>query len=143
MKKDAAPGDLREDSDFEGVPAEILKERKEEFRGLLFKERAKLMQNAQRTLTEDMTLDPDDLPDEMDLATSDYNQSLAFRLRGRERHLINKIEEGLERLENGDYWWCDDCGAWIGFRRLRARPVTTLCIVCKENQERQERTFAS
>ena len=102
MKKDAEPGELREESDFEGVAPELLKERKEEFRGLLFKEKAKLMQNAQRTLTEDMTLDPDDLPDEMDLATSDYNQSLAFRLRGRERHLINKIEEGLERLDSGD-----------------------------------------
>lgn len=142
MKK-AEPGELREEADFDGVPEEVLEERKAEFRGILESEKAKLMRNAQRTLTEDMTLDPDDLPDEMDLATSDYNQSLAFRLRGRERHLLSKIEESLERLEEGEYWWCESCEAWIGFRRLRARPVTTLCIVCKERQERQERTFAS
>ncbi|MFN3202762.1 MAG: TraR/DksA C4-type zinc finger protein [Bradymonadia bacterium] len=143
MTKKIEPGEVREEADFEGVSEELLQERTEEFRAILESEKAKLMRNAQRTLTEDMTLDPDDLPDEMDLATSDYNQSLAFRLRGRERHLLGKIEEALERLNEGDYWWCDECSAWIGFRRLRARPVTTLCIVCKERQERQERTFAS
>lgn len=143
MSKTVEPGELREEADFEGVSPELQKTRIEEFRAILESEKAKLMRNAQRTLTEDMTLDPDDLPDEMDLATSDYNQSLAFRLRGRERHLLTKIEESLERLEEGDYWWCEECEAWIGFRRLRARPVTTLCIVCKERQERQEKTFAS
>ena len=50
------------------------------------------MKNAHRTLTEEMTVDQDDLPDEMDLASADYNQNLSFRLRGRERHLLNKIE---------------------------------------------------
>lgn len=136
------PGDRREEADFEGVPPELLAQRTNEFRELLEGERAKLLANAQRTLTQDMTIDQDDLADEMDHATSDYNQALAFRLRGRERQLMNKIGQALERLEDGEYWWCDDCEAWIGFRRLRARPVTTLCIQCKENRERRERGFA-
>ena len=140
--KKPEPGDVREDPDFEGVSEELQEERKEEFRQLLFGERKRLMKNAQRTLTEEMTVDQDDLPDEMDLASSDYNQNLSFRLRGRERHLINKIEEALDRLEGDDYWWCTECGAWIGYRRLRARPVTTLCILCKEKQEHRERAFA-
>lgn len=135
-------GDKRESSDFEGVSAELLEQRRKEFRQILLSERAKLIDNAKRTLTEDMTIDTDELADEVDLASSDYNQSLAFRLRGRERHLLGKIEESLERLESDDYWWCEDCEAWIGFRRLRARPVTTLCIACKEKRERVERTYA-
>jgi len=136
------PGDAREESDFEGVPEDLMAERREEFRALLNEERGKLLVNAQRTLTQDMTIDTDDLADEMDHATSDYNQALAFRLRGRERLLISKIEIALERLEEEEYWWCDDCGGWIGFGRLRARPVTTVCIQCKENRERREKTYA-
>ncbi len=133
---DREPEELEPPSDAElAVQAET-------FRNLLMGEKAKLLKNAQRTLTEDMTLDQDDLPDEMDLATADYNQSLAFRLRGRERHLLSKIDASLERIENDEYFWCSSCSNFIGLNRLLARPVTTLCIRCKEKQERQERSFA-
>ncbi|MEE2787037.1 MAG: TraR/DksA C4-type zinc finger protein [Myxococcota bacterium] len=136
------PGDNREEPGFDGVSEEELAKRKEEFRTLLFQERQRLMRNAQRTLTEEMTVDQEDLADEMDLASADYNQNLSFRLRGRERHLLVKIEEALERVDDESYWECEECGAWIGFRRLRARPVTTLCILCKEKQEHRERAYA-
>jgi DnaK suppressor protein len=142
MATDIQLGDRREESDFEGVPSKLLAEKTAEFRALLEGERTKLFANAQRTLTQDMTIDRDDLADEMDHATSDYNQALAFRLRGRERQLMMKIGEAMARLEAGEYWWCDDCEAWVGFRRLKARPVTTVCILCKENRERREKGFA-
>lgn len=142
MASEPEIGDLREDPDFEGVPADVLDRRVKEFREILFNERKRIMSNARRTLTEEMTVDQDDLPDEMDLASADYNQSLSFRLRGRESHLLGKIEEALERLDDGEYWRCEECDAWIGFRRLRARPVTKLCILCKEKQEHRERAFA-
>jgi DnaK suppressor protein len=142
MSEKVLPGDNREEEGYDGVPPDLLEERTDEFRTLLFTERQRLMKNAQRTLTEEMTVDQDDLADEMDLASADYNQNLSFRLRGRERHLLTKIEEALERLEEGEYWSCTECEAWIGFRRLRARPVTTLCIICKEKQEHRERAFA-
>ncbi|MCA9539984.1 MAG: TraR/DksA C4-type zinc finger protein [Myxococcales bacterium] len=112
------------------------------FRELLLAEKARILRAAQRTLTEDMTLDQDDLADEVDLATADYNQALAFRMRGRERHLLDKIDEAMERLDEGEYFWCADCGESIGVRRLLARPVTTLCIRCKEREEHRERGFA-
>jgi len=140
MVSDPQPGDVREESDFEGVSEELLKERTEEFRQLLFEERTKIFQNAQRTLTEDMTIDLDELADEIDRASVDQSQALTFRLRRRERLLLDKIEHSLKRLENEDYWWCDECDAWIGFRRHRARPVTTLCIICKERREKKERS---
>lgn len=142
MARASGPGEDREEPDFEGVSEELLKERSDEFRGILFAERAKILRKARRTLTEEMTVDQDDLPDEMDLASSDYNQSLNFRLRGRERQLLNKIEQALERIDEGEYWRCIECDAWIGFKRLRARPVTSLCIVCKQKQEHLERGFA-
>ena len=142
MAQDIQAGDNREDADYDGLSDELVQERNREFREILFTKRKRLLKNAQRTLTEEMTVDQDDLPDEMDLASFDYNQNLSFRLRGRERHLLSKIEDALERLENEEYWWCTECSAWIGFRRLRARPVTTLCIICKEKQEHRERAFA-
>lgn len=137
-----APGEAREESDFDGLPEAVLTEQTAAFRERLQSERNKLLANAQRTLTQDMTIDQEDLADEMDRATSDYTQAIAFRLRGRERTLMAKIERSLVRLNDAEYWWCMDCEAWIGFRRLRARPVTTLCIVCKEARERRERGFA-
>ncbi len=140
MTSDLQIGDTREEADFEGVGDELLKERTDEFQALLFEERAKIFQNAQRTLTEDMTIDLDELADDIDRASVDQSQSLTFRLRRRERMLLDKIEQSLQRLQSGDYWWCDECDAWIGFRRLRARPVTTLCIICKEKRERKERS---
>ncbi len=133
----------REPTEIEEPPKEILDEEAERFRSLLMREKDKLLRNAQRTLTEDMTLDQEDLPDEMDLATADYNQSLNFRLRGRERLLMSKIESALQRLDNDEFFWCQSCGGFIGLKRLYARPVTTLCIRCKERQERREKTFAT
>ena len=117
------PGDNREDSDFEGVDAALQEERTAEFRTLLFEERKRLMKNAQRTLTEEMTVDQDDLPDEMDLATADYSQNLSFRLRGRAPPWARSTALSVSTVRP---WWCTGCEAWIGFRRLRARPVTTL-----------------
>lgn len=140
MTTENQPGDVREDADFEGVPEELLDERIAEFRQILFEERTKIFQNVKRTLTEDMTIDLEELADDIDRASVDQNQALTFRLRRRERMLLDKIEQSLQRLEEGDYWWCDECGAWIGFKRLRARPVTTLCIICKEKRERKERS---
>ncbi len=132
----------REPPEIEEPTDEELAAQVERFRHLLLSEKEKLLRNAQRTLTEDMTLDQDDLPDEMDLATADYNQALAFRLRGRERHLMDKIGGALQRLEDDEYFHCNSCGVFIGFKRLFARPVTTLCIRCKEQQERRERGYA-
>ncbi len=132
----------REAPEFEEPSEEVLERELDRFRKLLLDEKSKLLRNAQRTLTEDMTLDQEDLPDEMDLATADYNQSLAFRLRGRERHLLDKIEEALQRLDDDEYFWCRACETFIGIKRLQARPVTTLCIRCKEQQEQKERGYA-
>lgn len=113
----------------------------EKFRELLESKRRLVLERAQRTLNHDMTLDPDDLADEMDLASSEYYQSFEFRLRGREKSLLSKLDLALRKLDEGTFGICERCEEPIGKKRLEARPETTLCIQCKEAQERDERAF--
>ena len=111
------------------------------FKTLLEQHRAQIIANAQETLAEDMTLDANDLPDEMDLASSEYLQSFQFRLRGREKHFLDKIGRALAKIEAGEFGLCEECGEEISAKRLEARPETALCIKCKEDQERVEKDF--
>lgn len=111
------------------------------FKKILDEKRATLIENAKKSLADDMTLDTNDLPDEMDLASSEYIQSFTFRLRGRERSFIDKIDKALKKIEAGDFGTCEVCDEDISVKRLEARPETTLCIRCKEDQERAERDF--
>ena len=88
------------------------------FRGLLEEKREEIVRKAKQTLDEDMTLDADDLPDEMDLASSEYLQSFTFRLRGREKSFLDKIEKALARIDDGSFGLCEECGEEIAVKRL-------------------------
>ncbi|WP_428261570.1 TraR/DksA family transcriptional regulator [Haliangium sp.] len=114
---------------------------REKFRELLESKRVMVLDRARRTLTEDMALSQDDLADEMDLASSEYYQSFEFRLRGREKVHLAKLDLALRKLDEGSFGICEMCDEPIGKKRLEARPETTLCIKCKEAQERDERAF--
>src|SRR5215203_3840704 len=105
------------------------------FKTLLTEKRDEIVKKAKQTLSEDMTLESDDLPDEMDLASSEYLQSFTFRLRGREKTFLQKIDHALEKIEAGTFGLCEQCGEPISPKRLEARLETTLCIRCKEDQE--------
>jgi DnaK suppressor protein len=111
------------------------------FRTLLENKRKSVLENAKKTLVEDMTLDTNDLPDEMDLASSEYLQSFNFRLRGREKAHLKKLEHALRKIDEGSFGICEECEEPISKKRLEARPETTLCIRCKEDQERDEKAF--
>ncbi len=111
------------------------------FKKRLLEEKAELEEKARQTLSEDMQLDVDDLPDEMDLASSEYAQSMTFRLRGREKVYLEKIEKALKKIAEGEFGICEECGEEIDVKRLDVRPVTNLCIRCKEKQERREKAF--
>jgi DnaK suppressor protein len=108
---------------------------------ILEEKREEILRNAKKTLNEDMTLDVDDLPDEMDLASSEYLQSFQFRLRGREKTFLKKIDVALKKIEEGTFGICEQCEEPISMKRLEARPETTLCIRCKEDQERTEKAY--
>jgi len=111
------------------------------FKEILEEKRDTVLANAKKTLNEDMTLDVDDLPDEMDLASSEYLQSFQFRLRGREKVFLKKIDYALAKIEDGTFGMCESCDEPISIKRLEARPETTLCIRCKEDQERAEKDY--
>jgi len=81
------------------------------------------------------------MSDEVDLASAEYEAAFENRLRDREKFLIRKIETALRRLEDGEYDECESCGEYISFKRLKARPETTYCIVCKEEQEKVEKMY--
>jgi DnaK suppressor protein len=78
-------------------------------------------------------------PDMGDQASAETDMNFMLRLRGREQRLLKKIDEALERIDSGTFGICDDCGNEIDFKRLQARPVTTMCIECKTLQEEEEK----
>jgi len=78
-------------------------------------------------------------PDPSDRATMESTRYNELRIREREGNLINKIQGALQRIEDGSFGICEICGRPISEARLRARPVTTLCIDCKAEQEEMER----
>ncbi len=108
------------------------------FEKMLNDMRSRLVNNAKKALTGDIHLDPDDFPDEIDTASSESGLAFIGRLRERERVLIQKIEGALERIQEGEHGECTSCGEDIGLKRLEARPVATLCIDCKSQQEKLE-----
>ena len=112
------------------------------FQKILESKRDALLNNAKNLKADGMILDQNDLPDEMDLASSEGMQSFEFRLRGREKTFLDKIDNALRKIESGEFGVCESCEEPISVKRLEARPETTLCIRCKEEQEREERDFA-
>jgi DnaK suppressor protein len=119
----------------------LTKKELKKFQELLDDKRKAVLERARQMLSEGMTLDTNDLPDEMDLAASEYIQSFEFRLRGREKSLLSKIDLALKKIDEGTFGVCEICDEAIGKKRLEARPETSLCIRCKEDQEREERTL--
>ncbi len=110
----------------------------EEFRQLLQEQMDQLLREADKTVSE-MTDEKTNFPDPTDRASLESDRNFELRIRDRERKLISKIREALDRIEAGEFGECEDCGDQIGAARLKARPVTTLCIECKTEQERQEK----
>jgi len=80
--------------------------------------------------------------DPNDRASQESDIALELRNRDRERKLIKKIDESLARIDNGEYGYCESCGVEIGLKRLEARPTATMCIDCKELDERREKQMA-
>ncbi len=100
---------------------------------------AELLGHGAETVHQMSSPQGDELPDPNDRATREADTSRALRLRDRDRKLIGKVEEALARIDAGSFGRCETCGGRISPARLRARPVTTLCIDCKREAELQER----
>ena len=121
---------------------QLTKKELKKFQELLEEKRKAVLDRAREMLSvENMALDTNDLPDEMDLASSEYLQSFEFRLRGREKTHLAKLELALRKIEDGSFGICTECSEPIAKKRLEARPETQLCIKCKEDQERDEKAY--
>lgn len=111
----------------------------EEFKILLQKRLDELIGEAHSTVSE-LIEGEDNFPDPTDRATAESDRNFLLRIRDRERKLIFKIREAMQRIEDGSFGECDNCGDEIGVKRLLARPVTTLCIDCKTEMESIEKS---
>jgi len=87
----------------------------------------------------DMAGQEEKLPDLNDRASLESELNLEIRMRERERKLIVKMREAIDRIDSGIYGICDECGEAIGVKRLMARPVTTFCIECKTREEKRQK----
>ncbi len=116
------------------------KKRKEYFKILLSQRLDELLTEAKKTAS-CRTVPQDEPPDFADQASMETDSSFVFRIKERESRLIRKIKDALMRLEDGTFGICEECGEEISEQRLKARPVTTLCIKCKEKQETEEKVI--
>ena len=116
------------------------KEDLEYFEGILQKQLDELVRGAGKTV-EEMTGSEGKavFPDPTDRASMESDRNFELRIRDRERKLINKIRKALEKVEDGTFGFCEDCGEPIEFKRLEARPVTAHCIDCKTSAEEEEK----
>lgn len=121
----------------------LTQEQRAQLRERLQDAERKLLQNAQTSLQLSMDRATDTGRDSIDQSTSEGMLSTDLRLRDREKKLLGKIRGAVVRLDEGSIDECEDCGEPITFKRLLARPVTTLCIHCKESREELERREAS
>ncbi|MAR78016.1 MAG: RNA polymerase-binding protein DksA [Gammaproteobacteria bacterium] len=109
------------------------------FKTILLEWKNLLLKEADKTV-EHMKNDSSKLSDPNDAATQEEEFRLELRTRDRERKLIQKIDQALQRIEDGLYGFCEDTGEPIGIKRLEARPIATLCIEAQERHERLEKT---
>ena len=111
------------------------------FRKMLQALKTELMLDIDRTV-HTMQDEATSFADPNDRASQESDIALELRNRDRERRLIKKIDEALNRIEEDDYGYCESCGVEIGLKRLEARPTATMCIDCKTLEEVRERQVA-
>lgn len=102
----------------------------------LERQRSAILEEAGEVLTNRPDLEA--FPDVSDQASAEVDQNFSMRIRDRERRLLKKIDEALDRMSASTYGICERCGGDIPYKRLKARPVTTLCIECKTLEEKEE-----
>ncbi|MBA6139808.1 RNA polymerase-binding protein DksA [Pseudomonas sp. FYR_2] len=107
------------------------------FRELLHAQRKELQQRIAEEF--EVICDFEPTSDPSDIGTAEEHRQWQLRLLEREKKLLDKIDEALERVARGEYGWCKETGEPIGLKRLLLRPTATLCVEAKERQERHER----
>lgn len=115
---------------------------KTQLREVLENSKKRLARTGQHALAYSMNHERNIGRDSIDESMEEELFSTEMRLHDREKFFLGKINKQMVRLDNGTIDVCEDCGEAISFRRLLARPVTTLCIDCKEQSEKEEAAIA-
>ncbi|MFQ5428625.1 MAG: RNA polymerase-binding protein DksA [Thermodesulfobacteriota bacterium] len=115
------------------------KQQIEHFKSILTEKLDGLLSGAGKTVSDMTETDGENFPDPTDRAAQESDNSVLLRVKDRERKLISKVRDAMERIERGTYGICEQCGNDISHKRLEARPVTTSCIECKKEEEEQEK----
>src|SRR5450631_2307937 len=115
---------------------------KKQIRVVLEDEQKRLAKTSQNALAYSMNHERNIGRDSIDESMEEEIFSTEMRLHDREKYLLGKVEKQIARLKDDSIDVCEDCGEKIAFKRLMARPVTTLCIDCKEQNEREEAAVA-
>lgn len=113
------------------------------FKERLLSQKQQILDSAAKVRVDELNVSRDDLADQVDMASAELNQSLLLRLKDRERAVMPKIDKALDLIEQGEYGVCESCDGAIGINRLEVRPFAVLCIKCKEEEEHNEKMFAS
>lgn len=113
-------------------------EKLEHFKIVLHERKKHLLERANQTVSHEVANEKEHLSDYGDIARLESDRTFHLRIRDRERKLIKKIDQALERIDEGTFGLCERCGDEIGTERLKARPVTPYCINCKTKLEEEE-----
>ena len=112
-----------------------------QYKERLESEKSKILQNVKAAVEGgSITLDTNEMMDEVDLASATIEQNLTFRLLDRERKLLGQIERAIGKISNGDYGYCEGTGEPIPKRRLELAPWTRHSVKFKEHLERMKKT---
>lgn len=114
----------------------------ERFKKVLLERKQAIMNFAENIREEGIGFDEADLPDEIDLASTESDKVMNLRLHDRELVLLRKIDKTLRKIDDEAFGICESCGEEINIKRLEARPVAEVCIRCKEDMEKKERGYA-
>jgi DnaK suppressor protein len=114
-------------------------EKLEFFRSMMSQKINELLEEAGKTVSEMTNGVKENYPDPNDRASLESDRNFELRIRDRERKLILKMQEAIQRMDDGVFGICEVCAGPISEKRLMARPVTTLCIDCKMKQEKMEK----
>jgi len=111
----------------------------EKIRKHLLEKKQLILDGTNEAISSQLVKEKENLPELGDRASAEIDNNFLLRLKGREKKLLTKIDQALEGIDNGTFGICEECGQAIGLKRLEARPVTTMCIECKTDQEEKEK----
>ena len=106
---------------------------------VMFREQKHQILSRHQTMEGELQVESDRQHDELDQVSNDLEKNMQVQIQNRQKHYLEKIDQALQRIHEGSFGECLDCGEPIAIRRLEARPTTTLCLTCQEVQERMQK----